>query len=198
MAGESIDYSMFIETYNKRYGTDFENEKEMIIHAYHKCKSSYKAADIFGVCKETLIRKLKKLGVDRVYGKNTKERVVDKVRKIKDYHKKTVSELTRITGCNPDTIRSQMYVKGMKFRNTRVIDYDEIIQKYNEKFKTEFDNVHDLICHSYEKHKSGTRAAYEIGVSAQTFYNKASELKIPMIYKNGNTLNRVMKDTNDS
>lgn len=60
----TIDWDWLVDGYNKKYGTDFKNEKDLYLHVYPEL-SPRKIAKILGVCATTIRRRLDIYGIER-------------------------------------------------------------------------------------------------------------------------------------
>ena len=60
----TIDWDWLISAYNRRYGTEFNNEKELYLGVYPEL-SPQQIADRLGVCDTTIRRRMDMLGVER-------------------------------------------------------------------------------------------------------------------------------------
>ena len=60
----TIDWDWLISAYNRRYGTEFNNEKELYLGVYPEL-SPQQIADRLGVCASTVYRRMDMYGIER-------------------------------------------------------------------------------------------------------------------------------------
>lgn len=113
----TIRFNEFIETYNKKMGTDCQSEKEMMEHAFNHFKFFYELVEFFNVADEPLRKCLRNHGF--MYCAPIS--LAQKLKKYKKEHFKdmTISEISLKLGYTRSFVLETMKKMNYQYKNIR-------------------------------------------------------------------------------
>ena len=168
-----IDWDEIRAMYNRIYGTNFLEIKDMIAHAYD-CRSIPEAAKLLGVGQTTLQNKLKQLGLQRG------RKLSGKVRKAEAYLRKhgtgeTIKAIAAKLGMSETPVCTA--IKRLQDGPETVFDpWPGVMRWHNWKFKTSYATIEEMLADLYAKLGNHAEMAHRLQQNKITVAKKLNEI----------------------